>query len=79
MTERLGGKAVLITGATSGIGLAIAERFAAEEARLLLTGRNGQVGKELESALQPLGEILATDRSSLDLADEDGRQQDGAT
>jgi NAD(P)-dependent dehydrogenase (short-subunit alcohol dehydrogenase family) len=36
MTSRLTGKSVLITGASSGIGRAIARRFAAEGARLLL-------------------------------------------
>lgn len=39
--------------------------------RILLTGRNGQVGWELERALAPLGEVTATDRAMLDLADTD--------
>jgi len=39
--------------------------------RILLTGRNGQVGWELERTLAPLGEVIATDRSTLDLADAD--------
>jgi dTDP-4-dehydrorhamnose reductase len=39
--------------------------------RILLTGRNGQVGWELERALAPLGEIIATDRATLELADPD--------
>ena len=37
--------------------------------RVLLTGRNGQVGWELERSLGPLGELIATDRAVLDLAD----------
>ena len=37
--------------------------------RILLTGRNGQVGSELERALAALGEVVATDRETLDLAD----------
>jgi dTDP-4-dehydrorhamnose reductase len=36
--------------------------------RILLTGRNGQVGWELERALPALGELVATDRSLLDLS-----------
>ncbi len=39
--------------------------------KILLTGRNGQVGWELERALAPLGEVIATDRATLDLADPD--------
>jgi len=37
--------------------------------RILLTGRAGQVGFELERALAGLGRVIATDRASLDLAD----------
>jgi dTDP-4-dehydrorhamnose reductase len=40
--------------------------------RILLTGRNGQVGWELERVLPALGELIATDRSTMDLADPDG-------
>jgi dTDP-4-dehydrorhamnose reductase len=36
--------------------------------RVLLTGKNGQVGWELSRALAPLGEIVAFDRGGLDLA-----------
>lgn len=37
--------------------------------KLLLTGRNGQVGSELARELAALGEVVATDRSSLDIND----------
>ena len=37
--------------------------------RILLLGRHGQVGWELERALAPLGEVKAYDRAGLDLAD----------
>ena len=37
--------------------------------RILLTGVNGQVGWELQRTLAPLGEVVAADRSKLDLAD----------
>jgi dTDP-4-dehydrorhamnose reductase len=39
--------------------------------RILLTGPTGQVGWELERALPALGEVIAVDRSTLDLADAD--------
>jgi dTDP-4-dehydrorhamnose reductase len=39
--------------------------------RILLIGRNGQVGWELERALPALGEVMATDRKTLDLAHSD--------
>lgn len=39
--------------------------------KILLTGANGQVGYELLRCLQGLGEIVACDRSRLDLADLD--------
>ena len=37
--------------------------------KILLTGRNGQLGWELERVLAPLGEIHAFDREDFDLAD----------
>ncbi|PJC99059.1 dTDP-4-dehydrorhamnose reductase [Janthinobacterium sp. BJB1] len=39
--------------------------------RILITGKTGQVGYELERSLQGLGEIFALDRSQMDLADLD--------
>jgi|ERR1700674_1628453 len=36
--------------------------------RVLLTGRNGQIGWELERVLQPLGQVFGLDRQSMDLA-----------
>lgn len=38
--------------------------------RILLTGKNGQVGFELQRALAPLGEVIALDRSECDLESE---------
>jgi dTDP-4-dehydrorhamnose reductase len=40
--------------------------------KILLTGVNGQVGWELQRTLAPLGEVVAADRSLLDLADTAG-------
>jgi dTDP-4-dehydrorhamnose reductase len=39
--------------------------------RILLTGKRGQVGSELERALPALGEVVAIDRRALDLSDSD--------
>ncbi|WP_256078214.1 dTDP-4-dehydrorhamnose reductase [Massilia sp. YIM B04103] len=39
--------------------------------KILLTGRNGQVGYELERSLQGLGTVVALDRARLDLSDLD--------
>ena len=36
---------------------------------ILITGKNGQIGWELQRALMPLGIIKAVDRTTLDLAD----------
>ena len=37
--------------------------------KFLLIGRNGQVGWELQRTLAPLGEVVALDRTALDLSD----------
>lgn len=39
--------------------------------KILLTGKTGQVGYELERTLQGLGEVVALDRQQMDLADLD--------
>lgn len=39
--------------------------------KILLTGKTGQVGYELERSLQSLGEVIALDREQMDLADLD--------
>lgn len=39
--------------------------------KILLTGSSGQVGYELERSLQGLGEVVAVDRSRMDLVDLD--------
>mgnify|MGYP002145058031 CR=1 FL=1 len=39
--------------------------------RILVTGRNGQVGDALTRSLQGLGDVVALERSQLDLADPD--------
>jgi dTDP-4-dehydrorhamnose reductase len=43
--------------------------------RILLTGRNGQVGWELQRALPVLGQVIGTDRTTLDLTEPDAIRQ----
>ena len=50
-TGRLLGKQVLVTGGTTGIGLAIADRFLREGAQVVVTGRDQGLGRRAEAAL----------------------------
>lgn len=51
-------KVVIITGASSGIGLATAREFAAEGAKLVLAARNTERLKEIEAELSLITEVL---------------------
>ncbi|MDY7791766.1 SDR family oxidoreductase [Burkholderia ubonensis] len=53
MARKLDNKIALVTGATSGIGLATAQRFAAEGAHVYLTGRRQA---ELDAAMKGIRE-----------------------
>src|ERR1700749_1141415 len=55
-TGRLQGKHALVTGGTTGIGFAIAERFLREGAQVVVTGRNQDLGLRAEAALRAAGE-----------------------
>lgn len=70
MSDRLAGKAVIVTGATSGIGHTIATRMHAEGAQVLVTGRNELRGKELADALGNGALFHAADITDPDAAEE---------
>ena len=53
-------KIVMITGATSGIGLACARKFAENGDKLILTGRNAQLLEEIRQELSGQGTEVLT-------------------
>src|SRR3954471_23014406 len=66
---QLDGKTALVTGASTGIGLATARRFVAEGARVFITGRREA---ELDAAARDLGPSAVPVRSDVsDLQDLD--------
>jgi NAD(P)-dependent dehydrogenase (short-subunit alcohol dehydrogenase family) len=51
----LDGKGVLVTGGTTGLGLAMARRFLLEGASVVITGRNAELGRTAEGDLGAIG------------------------
>jgi NAD(P)-dependent dehydrogenase (short-subunit alcohol dehydrogenase family) len=52
--KKLEGKVALVTGGTSGIGLATAKRFVAEGAYVFITGRRQT---ELDAAVEAIAHV----------------------
>ena len=59
-------KAALVTGGSTGLGLAIADRFAREGARVVITGRDHDLGSRAQQALGPAARFIAADAADPD-------------
>ncbi len=59
----LEGRRTLVTGGTTGLGFAIAQRFLAEGARVVITGRDADLGSHAEHALGPAARFVRADAS----------------
>jgi NAD(P)-dependent dehydrogenase (short-subunit alcohol dehydrogenase family) len=69
MQRRLEGKVSIITGSTSGLGAAMAERFAREGARIVVSGRSAERGARVVEAIEEQGGEACF--LACDLGDED--------
>ena len=59
--KKLEGKTALITGGTTGIGLATARLFQAEGARVLVTGSNPRTLEAARAEVRGVAEVIASD------------------
>lgn len=66
MAGRLEGKVSIITGSTSGLGAATASRFAAEGARVVVSGRSEERGANVVASILKAGGEAAFVRCDLD-------------
>jgi NAD(P)-dependent dehydrogenase (short-subunit alcohol dehydrogenase family) len=70
---RLGGKVAIVTGSTRGIGQATAARFAAEGAKVVITGRTEEAGHEVENRIRSAGGDALFVRTDLAREEDVGR------
>ena len=66
MAPRLQDRVSIITGSTSGLGAATAERFAAEGAKVIVSGRNEERGNAVAAAIKKSGGEASFVRCDLD-------------
>ena len=66
MTKKLQNKIVLITGGTSGIGLATAQLFIAQGAEVIVTGRSPESLARAEQVLGNTAHVVRADTANLD-------------
>ena len=64
--RKLEGKVAVITGGSSGIGLATAKRFVAEGAHVVITGRREQELKEAAASIKTNVTTVVGDVSRLE-------------
>jgi len=63
---KLAGKRALVTGGTTGLGLAVAGRFMAEGAQVVITGRDPELGRNAEQTLGSGARFIAADAADPD-------------
>jgi NAD(P)-dependent dehydrogenase (short-subunit alcohol dehydrogenase family) len=66
MTNELSGRVAIVTGAASGIGRGVAERFVAEGAKVVLADVNADQGEEVTAELGSNAQFKRTDVSDQD-------------
>jgi NAD(P)-dependent dehydrogenase (short-subunit alcohol dehydrogenase family) len=63
--NKLQGKVALITGGTTGIGMATAHLFKSEGAQVIVTGRSADTLSEAQQALGPDATVISSDASQI--------------